>query len=157
MLRFKVLVSAVPLMVAAIIARVELFSGSRPCIAVDTGTVEIASAPWHADLRVSFTDDPRLATVRVAISENAEAADFAVVDDATNDNDSACAATPATQFIAISKSPGAAAPIIFLSHEDSGTSDYRIFVHSNRFSEREAAALIVGAHGQRPRLAGATL
>jgi hypothetical protein len=157
MLRFKVLVSAVPLIVAAIVARVELFPSPRPCIAVDSGTVEIASAPWHADLHVSFTDDPRLATVHVAISDNAEAADFAVVDDATTDNDSACEATPATQFIAISKRPAAAAPVIFLSHEDGSPSDYRIFVHSKRFSEREAAALIVGAHGQRPRLAGAAL
>ena len=62
-----------------------------------------------------------------------------MVDDATNDADNACAATSATQFIAISQNPGAAAPIIFLSHEDSSPSDYRIFVHSNRFSEREAA------------------
>ena len=72
MLRFKVLVSAVPLIVAAIVARVEFFPSPRPCIAVDAGTVEIASAPWHADLHVSFTDDPRLATVRVAIADNAE-------------------------------------------------------------------------------------
>jgi hypothetical protein len=157
MLRFKVLVSAVPLIVAAILARVELFSGPRPCIAVDTGTVEIASAPWHADLRVSFTDDPRLATVRVAIADNAEAADFTVVDDATGDNDSACQATSATQFIAISQRPAAAAPVIFLSHEDGSPSDYRIFVHSDRFSEREAAALIVGAHGRQLRLAGSAL
>lgn len=157
MLRFKALVSAVPLIVAAIVARVEFFPGSRPCIAVDTGTVEITSAPWHADLHVGFTDDPRLATVRVAISDNAEAADFAVVDDSTSDNDSACQATPATRFIAISKGPAAAAAVIFLSHEDGSPSDYRIFVHSTRFSEREAAALIVGAHGQRPRLAGTAL
>jgi hypothetical protein len=81
MLRFKILVSAVPLIAAAILARVEFLPNSRPCIALGSGAVEIASAPWHADLRVSFTDDPKLAAVRVAISNNAEAADFAVVDD----------------------------------------------------------------------------
>ena len=81
MLRFKILVSAPPLIVAAILARVEFLPGSRPCIALGSETVEIAPVPWHADLHVSFTDDPKLATVRVAISNNAEVADFAVVDD----------------------------------------------------------------------------
>jgi hypothetical protein len=156
MLRFKILVSVVPLVVAAILARVEFFPGPHPCIALGSGTVEIASAPWHADLHVSFTDDPRLATVRVAITDNAEAADFAVVDDVDNLDDSACQATPATQFIAISTRAAAASPVIYLSHEG-GPADYRVFVRSKRFTAREAAALIVGAHGQRPRLADAML
>jgi hypothetical protein len=156
MLRFKILVSVAPLIVAAILARIESFPSPRPCIAVGSGTVEIASAPWHADLHVSFTDDPKLATVRVAIADTAEAADFAVVDDSNSSDDSACEATRATQFIAISKRPAASAPVIFLSHED-GAADYRIFVHSRRFSTREAAALIVGAHGQPPRLGDAAL
>jgi hypothetical protein len=156
MLRFKILVSVVPLVVAAILARVEFFPGPRPCIALGAETVEIASAPWRADLHVSFTDDPKRATVRVAISDNAESADFAVVDDADANDDRACEATPATQFIAISKRGTATAPVIFLSHGE-GPADYRIYVRSRRFSAREAAALIVGAHGQPPRLADAAL
>jgi hypothetical protein len=156
MLRFKILVSVVPLIVAAILARVEFFPTPRPCIAVGAGTIEIASAPWHADLHVSFTDDPHLATVRVAISDNAETADFAVVDDVSTSDDGACDATPATQFIAISAQASGTAPVIYLSRED-GAADYRIFVHSKRFTAREAAALIVGAHGQHPRLAEAAL
>jgi len=156
MLRFKILVSVVPLIVAAILAGVEFFPGPRPCIAIDGGTVEIASVPWHADLHVSFTDDPRLATVRVAISDNAATADFAVIDDVDTSENDACAATPATQFVAISGQPTGAAPVIYLTHEDAAA-DYRIFVHSRRFSNREAAALIVGAHGSPPRLANASL
>ena len=117
MLRLKILVSVVPLIVAAMLARIELFPSPRPCIALGSETLEIASAPWHADLHVSFTDDPKLATVRVAITDNAEAADFAVVDDA-GDDDSACEATPATQFTAISTRRSAVAPVIFLSRDD---------------------------------------
>ena len=156
MLRFKFLVSAVPLIFAAILARVEFFPGSRPCIALGSGTVGIVSAPWHADLHAGFTDDPKVATVRVAISNNAEAADFAVVDDVNAADGNACEATPATQFIAISAPEAGGAPIIYLSHEE-GPADYRIFVHSNRFTDRQAAALIVGAHGQPPHLATADL
>jgi hypothetical protein len=159
MLRFKVLVSVVPLIAAAILARVEFFPTPQPCIALDSGSVEIASAPWHADLHVAFTDDPKLATVRVAITDNAASADFAVVDDADADEDNACEPTPATQFIAILAKPSIAAPVIYLSRDedDEDTADYRIFVRSRRFTAREAAALIVGAHNQPPRLAAAAL
>ena len=156
MLRFKILVSVLPLLVAAILARVEFFPSQRPCIALGAGNLEIASAPWHADLHVSFTDDPRLATVRVAISDNAETADFAVVDDVDSADETACDTTPATQFIAISAHPSNAAPVIYLTN-DAAAADYRIFVRSNRFTTREAAALIVGAHGQPPHLADAAL
>jgi hypothetical protein len=156
MLRFKVLVSVVPLFVAAILARVEFFPTPQPCIALDSGSVEMTSSPWHADLHVSFTDDPKLATVRVAIIDDAAAADFAVVDDVNAEEDNACEPTPMTQFIAISAKPSVATPVIYLSHDDD-LADYRIFVHSRRFSAREAAALIVGAHGQPPRLAAAAL
>ena len=79
-----------------------------------------------------------------------------MVDDANTADDTACEATPATQFIAISNQPANSVPVIFLSHED-GAADYRIFVRSRHFSTREAAALIVGAHGQTPRLTDAAL
>jgi hypothetical protein len=152
MLRFKVLVSVVPLIAAAILARVEFFPADRPCIAVASGTVELATAPWHADLHVSFTDDPHLATVRVAVADNTASADFAVVDGTEAAEENACAATAETQFVAISSRPSASSPVIFLSHDD-GPADYRIFVQSSRFTERDAAALIVGAHGDRRHLA----
>jgi hypothetical protein len=157
MLRFKFLVSVVPLVAAAILARVEFFPSASPCIALSAGNLEIGSAPWHADLHVSFTDDPRLATVRVAIIDNAEAADFAVVDDVdARDDDNACDTTPATQYVAISARPSSAAPVIYLTH-DNAAADYRIYVRSRRFTAHEAAALIVGAHGEQPRLADAAL
>lgn len=157
MLRFKLLVSVVPLVVAAILARVELFPSARPCIALSAGNLEIGSAPWHADLHVSFTDDPHLATVRVAITDNAATADFAVVDDVNNaDDNNACDTTPATQYVAISAHASSAAPVIYLTLDDAAA-DYRIYVRSRRFTAHEAAALIVGAHGEQPRLADAVL
>lgn len=156
MLRFKILVSVVPLVVAAILARVELFPSARPCIALSAGNLEIGSAPWHADLHVSFTDDPRLATVRVAVTDNAETADFAVVDDVDAADDTTCDTTPATQYVAISAHASSAAPVIYLTLDDAAA-DYRIYVRSRRFTAHEAAALIVGAHGEQPRLADAVL
>jgi hypothetical protein len=156
MLRLKVLVSAVPLIAVAAFARLELLPGSLPCIAIGADTLQIAAAPWHADLHVSFTDDPKLATVRVAVSDRAETADFAVTDDVDDTDDSTCRSTPGTQLIAISPERSGSAPVIYLSH-DGGPSDYRIFVHSTRLSEQDAAALVVGARGDHPHLTAALL
>ena len=145
MLRFKILVSTVPLIVAAVFARGELLPGPQPCIAIGQGSVQIASIPWQAQLHVSFTADPAIATVRVQIADSAETADFAVVDDVDSPGDDACASMVPTRFVAISASSAVSAPVIYLSPD--GPADYRIFVRSKTFTERDAAALIVGASG----------
>ena len=141
--RFKVLASAVPLVAVALFARGSLLPASHPCIAISNTSVEIASLPWHADLHVAFTDDPQAATVRVQVTEDAEAADFAFVDGVDAAEANACEANAATQAVSISGIGAGGEPVIFLSND--GPADYRIFVRSNTFSEREAAALVVGA------------
>ena len=148
MLRFRILASVVPLVFVAVFARGGWSPAPHPCIAIGDASVEIASLPWHADLHVSFTDDPAAATVRVQISESAEAADFAVVDDVDSSEigapeTGACEASPAMLSVAISASPSGGAPVIYLSKD--GPADYRIFVRSKTFSVRDAAALVVGA------------
>ena len=147
MVRLKILVSAVPLVVAAILARGELMPSARPCIAIGDTSVQIASLPWQAQFQVSFTDDPAAATVRVQIADSAEAADFTVVDDVDSAEDNACEVTASTRFVAISANRAASGPVIYLSPD--GPADYRIFVRSKRFTARDAAALIVGA-GRHP-------
>lgn len=155
MLRFKILASVVPLAVAAVFARGEFLPGPQPCIAAGDTTVQITSLPWQAELNVSFTSDPALATVRVRISDSAEAADFAMVDDIDSREAGACEASAATQLVAISASPSTAAPVIYLAQD--GPADYRIFVRSKRFTARDAAALVVGASAGHRRLAAASL
>jgi len=155
MLRFKVLFSVVPLMAAAVLARLELTPGPQPCVAVGSDAMRIATSPWHADLHVSFTDDPSLASIRVALTDSADTADFTVVDDSGDAEDSACAMTQATRFVLIADSPPDGATVIYLSQ--GGPAEYRIFVRSKRMTEREAAALIVGARGLPSRLADASL
>jgi hypothetical protein len=143
MLRFKILASSIPLIAAAVFARGGLSPGAQPCIAIAETSVRIASVPWHADLHVAFTDDPTAATVRVQISDSAETADFAVVDDVDSTESGACESNATTRLVAISATPAGGAPVIYLTHE--GPADYRIFVRSKTFSVRDAAALVVGA------------
>ena len=154
MLRFKILASAVPLIVVAVFARGGLLPGPRPCITIADTSVQITSVAWQAQFHVSFTSDPAAATVRVQISDSADAADFAVVDDVSAEA-GACEATAATRFVAISASRSVSAPVIYLS--DNGPADYRIFVRSKTFTARDAAALIVGASSGHRRLQAASL
>jgi hypothetical protein len=155
MLRLKILASVAPLAVAAVFARGELLPGPRPCIEVGGTAVQIASIPWQARLHVSFTGDPRLATVRVQIVDSAEAADFTVIDDIDDAEAGGCESHATPQLVAISRNPSTSDPVIYLSQD--GPSDYRIFVHSKSFSARDAAALIVGARGGHRRLEAASL
>jgi hypothetical protein len=153
MLRFRILASAVPLLIAIIFARGGLLSGSHPCIAVADTSVQISSFPWHTDLHVSFTNDPALATVRVQLSDSAEAADFVVIDDAFTPEAGSCEANAATRLVALSATPAGSAAVIYLSPD--GPADYRIFVRSTTFTAHDAAALIVAAAGghRRPEVA----
>ena len=155
MLRFNILASVVPLAFAAVFARGELASSPRPCIEISGASLQIAALSWQAQRHVSFTSDPARATVRVQISESLEVADFTVIDDVDTPGGGSCAGT-APQLVAISASPQADEPVIYLSTED-GPADYRIYVRSKSFSARDAAALIVGARGGHPRLAAASL
>jgi hypothetical protein len=148
MLRFKILASVVPLLAAAVFARNEIGSVANPCIALGETSVELTSLFWTAGVHVAFTEDPERATVRVQITDDADAADFAVVDDGASDEPGACQGNPSTRLITIASQPVDGGPVIYLSTE--GPADYRIYVRSKTFSQREAAALIVGARGNRP-------
>ena len=155
MLRLKILASVVPLAVVALFARGEFLAGPRPCIEISGTSVQIATLSWQAHRHVSFTSDPGRATVRVQISESAEAADFTVIDDIETTESGACESSTPARLVAVSRTPSAADPVIHLSKD--GPADYRIFVSSKSFSLLDAAALIVGARGERHRVRAASL
>jgi len=145
MLRLKILASVVPLLAAVAFARGEIGSVSHPCIALGDTSVELTSLFWTAGVHVAFTEDPERATVRVQITDDADAADFAVVDDGLGSEPDSCQANPAARLVSIAAQPVDGGPVVYLSTE--GPADYRIYVRSKSFSLREAAALIVGARG----------
>ena len=95
------------------------------------------------------------ATVRVQISDSAEAADFAVVDDAEADGAGGLRGQSGDAFCDGFGRSGSGAPVIYLSHD--GPADYRIFVRSKTFSARDAAALVVGAGGEHRAVQAAML
>ncbi|CCE06726.1 conserved hypothetical protein [Bradyrhizobium sp. STM 3843] len=126
----------------------------RSCSAVGTDTVEIGSAPLNSDLHVDVTDDPALATIRVALADSRETADIVIVDDGPAAGDKGCGVTAATQLVAMASAPAQDAPRVYLTPE--GPADDR-FVRSSGYTVQQAAALIVGAHSGRSHLGDALL
>lgn len=149
MLRLKILVSIIPLAVAGFFARDQLSAAIRPCIATESASVQIAQLPWLAQHRVSFTSDPAAANVRVQIIDTPEMADLTVIDDVETAEAEGCDSAGPTEFIGIAAQADSTPTVIYLSRESEA--DYRIFVRSKRFTAREAAALVVGAHAGRPQ------
>lgn len=155
MLRFRILASAVPLMVAGVLAGRQVVADVHPCISTADAAVELAELPWQASRLVSFTSDPSRATVRVQIVDDPALADFTVVDDGVSRESDACTGLGPTRFIGIGDAAARAATVIYLSRD--ADADYRIYVRSTSFTLREAAALIVGAHTDRAQAATGAL
>ena len=119
--------------------------GLASCIALGETSVELTSLFWTAGVHVAFTDDLSRATVRVQITDDPDAADFAVVDDGSAPKRIPVRPIRRRASITIAAEPVDGGPVIYLSTD--GPADYRIYVRSKTFSQREAAALIVGANG----------
>ena len=60
MSRFKIFASVIPLILAGVFARESLSPQPQPCIRVGNVAVQMATAPWQSQSRVSFTDNPAL-------------------------------------------------------------------------------------------------
>lgn len=155
MLRFKILASSIPLVLAAMVAGGGWVPANPPCIAIGGISVQFAAVPWQAQFHVAFTDDPARATVRVQIVDTPDSADFTIADDIDNASESGCGVTAGTRLIGIAGGVSASEPVIHLSRD--GDADYRIYVRSSRITPRDAAALIVGAGGGHRRIAAAAL
>ena len=153
--RYRILVSAVPLLIAGIFAGGHLASATQPCISLDHASIRIATLPWQSQQHVSFTDDPKLANVRVQIVDSPELADFSVIDDMNTAGATSCGISSEARYVGISAYVLPSGPVIYLS--DQPGADYRVFVQSKTFSAREAAALVVGAAPNRPGQLAATL
>ncbi|HEX7791530.1 MAG TPA: hypothetical protein VF467_13515 [Afipia sp.] len=143
MLRVKILASAFPLILAGVVAGGELVPGNQPCIVLGTVSLQIASAPWQNQLHVSFTDDPAKADVRVQLVDDADMADFTVIDDIPTADAESCPVNAASTFVGIADHAIPSGPVIYLSRDEGA--DYRVFVRSRTFTPRDAAALVVGA------------
>lgn len=143
MLRFGILSSLIPLVLAGGVANDWTDGPARQCVAAGIAAPDSRT--------VAFTRDPLAATVKVQIVSRAELADLTIVDDAGTPDDPDCGIDDIARLITISERPLPGAPIIHLTRE--AGADYRIYVDSARITSERAAALLVSARGGHTRLA----
>jgi hypothetical protein len=126
------------------------YFGGAPeaCFTSGPATYRIAAAGARADYTVRFSEADSHADLRIQVMDSPDQADFVLVDDAGGLG--ACNGAAAVKTVRID--PDAAAPDVTVRlASDLNVSDYRIYVHSARFSERDAAALLAVMSKMQPR------
>jgi hypothetical protein len=153
MLRFGILLSVIPLVLAGGIPHDWTASSAHPCIPAGMTTIRYTPTSMPSARPIAFTSDPALATIKVQIVDNPELADLAIIDDVAAADADGCGIDKMTRLVTISDRPVPGEPVVYMSR-DAGA-DYRIYVVSKKVSYQHAAALIVGARGGHGRLAAA--
>lgn len=155
MLRFGIFASVIPLLLTGGIVRDWFPTDFQPCIPGVAADVQVTRQSWQASRSVSFTDDPKSATIRVEIVDTPDMADLAIVDDGVTAGPSGCSMIDPVRKIAITSEPVPGEPVIHMSRQPGG--DYRVYLASTRMSVQEAAALIVSARAGQERLTAAAM
>ena len=112
-----------------------------PCFASGAATYRIAPSAPSPDFRIKVDRDAPHPDLRMQMVDRAEIADFALVDDFGSSDPGACRSSTAIRTVtldAITPSPDVT---VQLSTDPAGA-DYKLYVHSVRFSQQDAAALL---------------
>lgn len=117
------------------------FTGSpAPCFTAGTSTFQVSSAAFSPDYRVKIESEAARPDLRMQLVDSPEIADFVLVDDFSGVEGNACKASTSIKTIKVDAAE--TAPDLTISLSDRAPSpDYRIYVHSARFSHQDAAAL----------------
>ena len=115
------------------------------CFASGSTTYRIARNAAAPDFRVKIAGDasrsgPR-PDLRMQLVDRAEIADFVLVDDFSGGEPAPCRSSAPIRTVALDS--GAAKPDVTVAlSAETAASDYKIYVHSVRFSHEDAAALL---------------
>lgn len=110
------------------------------CIASGSATYRLSPTAASPDYRVRIDNSAPHPDLRMQLVDSPEIADIVFVDDFAATGSSSCGSLPAKTVKVDAK---AAAPdIIVTLTPDAATPDYRVYVHSVRFSHEDAAALL---------------
>jgi hypothetical protein len=111
------------------------------CFASGATTYQIARNAAAPDFRIRIAEQPDRPDLRMQLVDSAEIADFVLVDDFSADEPPPCRS--ATPIRTVALDPDATRPDVTVHlSADAGASDYKIYVHSVRFSQQDAAAIL---------------
>lgn len=111
------------------------------CFASGATTYRIARNATAPDFRIKIADADTRPDLRMRLVDSAELADFVLVDDFSGQEQAPCRS--ATPIRTVTLDPDTAKPDVTVAlSADAAPADYRIYVHSVRFSQQDAAALL---------------
>ena len=111
------------------------------CFASGATTNQIARNAPSPDFRIKIADDAARPDLRMQLVDSAEIADFVLVDDFSGKEQAPCRSSTPIRTVALDAEAAKPDVTVNLS-ADAAASDYKIYVHSVRFSQQDAAALL---------------
>lgn len=138
MQKFVVLIAAIAVPAAAH----SMFAPKEsPCFASGAATYRLAPNASSPDYRIKIAGHAPRADLRMQLVDRAETADFVLVDDFGTAEPGACRSATPIRTVKLDADTHAADVTVNLSADAAGA-DYKIYVHSVRFSQQDAAALL---------------
>jgi hypothetical protein len=125
-------------------AQTQLPASAPFCFTSGSATYRLSTGPQATDYTVRVADASANPDLRMQLVDDPAEADFVLVDDRQPGDGTPCAATAAMKTVRVA-GPGTTADVTISLSADPGTAsgaDYRLYVHSTRFSHAEAAALL---------------
>jgi hypothetical protein len=125
------------------------------CFASGATTYQIARNAPAPDFRIKIADASASPDLRMQLVDSAEMADFVLVDDFSGKEPAPCRSSTPIQTVTLDADTAAPDVTVNLS-ADGAVSDYKIYVHSVRYSQQDAAALLAAMWktGQRREATG---
>ena len=115
------------------------------CFASGATTYQIARNAPSPDFRIKIADASATPAtrpdLRMRLVDSAEKADFVLVDDFSANEQAPCRSATPIRTVALDADTAKPDVTVTLS-ADAALSDYKIYVHSVRFSQQDAAALL---------------
>ena len=111
------------------------------CFASGATTYQIARNAAAPDFRIRIADTSAKPDLRMRLVDSAEKADFVLVDDFSAGEQAPCRSSTPIRTVALDADTAKPDVTVTLS-ADAALSDYKIYVHSVRFSHEDAAALL---------------
>jgi hypothetical protein len=111
------------------------------CFASGSATYRIAPDAEAPDFRVRIAHDATRPDLRILLVDHPEAADFVLVDDFGSISPARCRSVTPVRTVTLDAGDMTPDVTINLS-AGSGEADYKIYVHSVRYSQQDAAALL---------------
>ena len=112
------------------------------CFASGATTYQIARNAAAPDFRIKIADDTAHADLRMQLVDRAEIADFVLVDDFSGGAPAPCRSSAPIRTVALDSDAAARPDVTVELSADAAVPDYKIYVHSVRFSHEDAAALL---------------